>query len=99
VAYYGGTRVRDVALEETGEILEENDSFVWIGLHEPDEALQRQVAGRIRSSRSRHRGAHRAHQRPKLGEVTQRIQRAERTDAHAKACGHLFYGFRQAGSL
>jgi magnesium transporter len=65
---YCGARVRDVPLEETSEVLKEGESFVRIGLYEPDEALLRQVQEEFGLHDLAIEDAHRAHQRPKLEE-------------------------------
>jgi magnesium transporter len=40
VAYRNnGTRIGDVGIDAISEVLKEPDTFVWVGLHEPDEAL------------------------------------------------------------
>ena len=40
VAYRSnGTRVGEVDIEAISDVLQEPDTFVWVGLHEPDEAL------------------------------------------------------------
>jgi magnesium transporter len=39
----GERRVADVRLNDSGEVLPQPDRFVWIGLHEPDEGLLREV--------------------------------------------------------
>ncbi|WP_108446050.1 magnesium/cobalt transporter CorA [Halomonas denitrificans] len=38
VAYEKGHRLHDIAIEEIGDILGHPDRFVWVALHEPDEA-------------------------------------------------------------
>jgi magnesium transporter len=40
VAYRNnGTRLRDIHIDDISEVLKQPDTFVWVGLHEPDEAL------------------------------------------------------------
>ena len=40
VAYHNdGRRIGDVGIDAISEVLKEPDTFVWVGLHEPDEAL------------------------------------------------------------
>ena len=65
-AYEGGCRVADVDLDQTGCIEAGHGRFVWIGLHEPDEALLRKVQLRFGLHDLAIEDAHRAHQRPKL---------------------------------
>jgi magnesium transporter len=65
-AYLEGCRVANVEIEDISEVLKEPAQFVWVGLHEPSEAL----LGRIQEEFGLHElaveDAHRAHQRPKL---------------------------------
>ncbi|XRD86324.1 magnesium and cobalt transport protein CorA [Dyella acidisoli] len=40
VAYRtNGTRLRDISIDDISEVLKDPDTFVWVGLHEPDSAL------------------------------------------------------------
>jgi magnesium transporter len=103
VAYCGGARVRDVPLEETSEVLKESDSFVWIGLYEPNEALLRQVQEEFGLHDLAIEDAHRAHQRPKLEEYGESLFVVLRTvqldaETHELAFGetHVFVGARYA---
>ena len=44
VAYsFEGKRLRDTTLDEISDVLKEPDTFVWLGLHEPDEPLLRKI--------------------------------------------------------
>jgi magnesium transporter len=67
-AYYEGQKVGDVPIDDIDQALKHGDRFVWIGLHEPDEAL----LGKIQQEFGLHdlavEDAHNAHQRPKLEE-------------------------------
>jgi len=66
VAYAHGRRVREIALEEISAILEQEDTFVWLGLHEPDENLLQQVQQQFQLHDLAVEDAHAAHQRPKV---------------------------------
>jgi magnesium transporter len=66
VAYAGGRRVGEVALEDISDVLKQDDRFVWIGLHEPDQELLRVVQEEFGLHDLAVEDAHRAHQRPKL---------------------------------
>jgi magnesium transporter len=66
VAYAGGRRVGDVAIEDISEALKLPDRFVWIGLHEPDQELLKVVQEEFGLHDLAIEDAHRAHQRPKL---------------------------------
>jgi magnesium transporter len=65
-AYAGGRRVADVEIKDISEVLKQRDRFVWIGLHEPDEDLLRQVQEEFGLHDLAIEDAHNAHQRPKL---------------------------------
>ena len=65
-AYAGGRRVTDVEIEDISEVLKQPDRFIWIGLHEPKEALLRQVQQEFGLHDLAIEDAHRAHQRAKL---------------------------------
>jgi magnesium transporter len=65
--YAGGRRVADISLEDISEVLKQDDErFIWIGLHEPDEPLLRKVQAEFGLHDLAIEDALRAHQRPKL---------------------------------
>lgn len=66
VAYRAGRRVGDVQLEDISEVLKEQDTWVWLGLYEPDIALLRQVQQEFALHELAVEDALHAHQRPKL---------------------------------
>ncbi len=67
VAYAGGRRVADVSLDDISEVLKQDDErFIWIGLHGPDEPLLRKVQAEFGLHDLAIEDALRAHQRPKL---------------------------------
>jgi magnesium transporter len=66
VAYAGGRRVTDVEIEDISEVLKQQDRFIWIGLHEPKEALLRQIQQEFGLHDLAIEDALSAHQRPKL---------------------------------
>lgn len=68
VAYAEGCRVTDVALDAVSDVLQDPSRFVWIGLHEPDEALLQKIQQTFGLHDLAIEDAHRAHQRPKLEE-------------------------------
>lgn len=68
VGYRHGARLGDVALDDISEVLKAPDSFVWVGLHEPDEVLLRKVQEEFSLHELAVEDAHRAHQRPKIEE-------------------------------
>ncbi len=65
-AYAGGRRVADVEIQDIGQVLKQEDRFVWIGLHEPTEDLLKQVQAEFGLHDLAIEDANRAHQRPKL---------------------------------
>lgn len=65
-AYQGGCRVGDIDLDQAGGAEAAKGDFVWIGLHEPDEALLKNVQQRFGLHDLAIEDAHMAHQRPKL---------------------------------
>jgi len=65
-SYQDGCRVADIDLEQAEAVETGGGRFVWIGLHEPDQALLRKVQLRFGLHDLAVEDAHRAHQRPKL---------------------------------
>ena len=65
-AYQAGCRVADINLDQASSIESTKGGFVWIGLHEPDEAMLRNVQQRFGLHDLAIEDAHLAHQRPKL---------------------------------
>lgn len=65
-AYAEGHRVANVEINDINHVLKQSDKFVWIGLHEPDTELLRQVQQEFGLHDLAIEDAHRAHQRPKL---------------------------------
>ncbi|PDT39774.1 magnesium transporter [Sinorhizobium sp. FG01] len=64
--YQNGRRVRDIEIEEAGEWRNRENVVVWIGLHEPDKQLLRQVQKQFDLHDLAIEDAGKAHQRPKL---------------------------------
>ena len=60
-----GRKLRDITLDEISEFLS-GDSFVWVGLHEPDETLLDKLQQEFGLHDLAIEDAHHAHQRPKL---------------------------------
>jgi magnesium transporter len=65
-AYSNGRRVGDVALDDISDVVERPDSFVWIGLLEPDEPLLRKMQEEFGLHDLAIEDALSAHQRPKI---------------------------------
>lgn len=66
VAYANGQRLSNVRINEIGRILQQDNQFVWIGLHEPDKALMAEAQQQFQLHDLAVEDAHRAHQRPKI---------------------------------
>jgi magnesium transporter len=96
-AYRDGCRVADVDLDDTECATAAMGGFVWIGLHEPDEALLRNVQQRFGLHDLAIEDAHAAHQRPKLeiyGDSLFIVLRTASLHAGKIGCGetHIFAG-------
>jgi magnesium transporter len=68
VAYRNGERIGDISIEQIGEVLRQDDTFVWLGLHEPDATLLRKIQAEFGLHELAVEDARAAHQRPKLEE-------------------------------
>lgn len=66
VVYRDGKRLGDIAFDAMGEALQQPGTFVWLGLHEPDDTQLRQVQQVFGLHELAIEDAHHAHQRPKL---------------------------------
>jgi magnesium transporter len=60
-----GKRLRQITLDEISDVLAMEDTFVWVGLHEPDEALLRKMQEEFSLHELALEDAQHAHQRPK----------------------------------
>jgi magnesium transporter len=67
-AYADGRKLRDVPIDDISEVLKGSGPFVWIGLHEPDEALLQKLQEEFSLHELAIEDAHHAHQRPKVEE-------------------------------
>ena len=67
VAYRNnGTRLRDIVVDDISEILKEPDTFVWVGLHEPDDTLLLKLQEEFDLHDLAVEDAQQAHQRTKI---------------------------------
>jgi len=64
--YTDGHRAADVDVRDLQDALRQQEGFIWIGLHEPDEDILREVQLQFELHDLAIEDAHRAHQRPKL---------------------------------
>jgi len=67
VAYHvDGTRIGDISLDEISDVLAKPDTFVWVGMVEPDEDLLEKLQEEFGLHDLAIEDAHNAHQRPKI---------------------------------
>lgn len=67
VAYASsGKRMYDTTLDEISDVLAQPDTFMWLGLHEPDEALLLKIQEEFALHDLAIEDAQHAHQRPKI---------------------------------
>jgi len=91
-AYAGGLRVGEVAIQDISEVLKQPDRFVWIGLHEPDAELLREVQQEFSLHDLAIEDAARAHQRPKLERYGESLFVVLRTAHLDPATGEIEFG-------
>jgi magnesium transporter len=94
-----GCRVGDISLDAISDALAEPDTFVWVGLHEPDEALLEKLQEEFGLHDLAIEDAHNAHQRTKLETYGDSlflvVQTAQLIDRHlAFGETHIFLGPR-----
>ncbi|HVF35463.1 MAG TPA: magnesium and cobalt transport protein CorA [Candidatus Saccharimonadia bacterium] len=61
-----GHRLPEITLDQISDVLEQPDTFVWVGLHEPDEPLLEKLQEEFGLHDLAVEDAHHAHQRPKI---------------------------------
>ena len=66
VAYREGRDLGEVSLDQISEVLQQPDTFVWLGLHEPDDVLLLKIQAEFGLHELAVEDAHHAHQRPKI---------------------------------
>ena len=66
VAYRDGKRLQDVTVEDISEVLKEPDTFVWLGLWQPEDAYMRSIQEEFGLHDLAIEDALTAHQRPKI---------------------------------
>ena len=99
VAYRNGERIGDVALDDISEVLKQEDSFVWLGLLEPNAPLLAKIQQEFGLHELAIEDAQKAHQRPKLEEYGDSLFMVLRTAQwweHSVHLGetHIFVGRR-----
>jgi magnesium transporter len=66
VAYRAGKSLGNIPVDDISEVLKEPETFIWLGVHEPDIALLRKVQEEFSLHELAIEDAMHAHQRPKL---------------------------------
>jgi magnesium transporter len=66
VAYKKGERLGDITVEDISEVIKQPDTFVWLGLYEPDDAMLLKIQEEFHLHELAIEDARNAHQRPKL---------------------------------
>jgi magnesium transporter len=66
VAYRKGVRLDPFPIDDISEVIQQPDLFLWIGLHEPDDALLNKMQEEFGLHELAMEDARAAHQRPKL---------------------------------
>ncbi|HET9484431.1 MAG TPA: magnesium/cobalt transporter CorA [Xanthomonadales bacterium] len=61
-----GQRLPDITLDQISDVLQQPHTFVWVGLHEPDEPLLEKLQEEFGLHDLAVEDAHHAHQRPKI---------------------------------
>lgn len=64
--YQRGIRQDNIPLEAIRDALKDADTFVWLGLHEPDHAILQDIKHELELHELAVEDAHRAYQRPKI---------------------------------
>jgi magnesium transporter len=67
-AYKNGKKLKDISPDDISDVLQEKETFVWVGLLEPDPELLRKMQEEFRLHELAIEDAREAHQRPKLEE-------------------------------
>jgi magnesium transporter len=94
-----GTRLKDIDIDSISDVLEKPDTFVWVGLHEPDEPLLLQLQEEFNLHDLAVEDAQQAHQRTKIETYGDSlfivVQTAQLIDGHiAFGETHIFLGRR-----
>jgi magnesium transporter len=67
VAYHNsGRRIKAISIEAISDVLHNHDTFIWLGLHEPDETLLWKIQQEFGLHELAIEDAQHAHQRPKI---------------------------------
>jgi magnesium transporter len=100
IAYHkDGRRIGEVTLDAISDVLAQPDTFVWVGLHEPDEPLLLKLQEEFGLHDLAIEDAHNAHQRTKIETYGDSlflvVQTAQLIEGHlAFGETHIFFGPR-----
>ncbi|MGP1664753.1 MAG: CorA family divalent cation transporter, partial [Rhodanobacter sp.] len=94
-----GSRIGEITLDAISDALAEPDTFVWVGLYEPDEALLEKIQDEFGLHDLAIEDAHAAHQRTKLETYGDSlflvVQTAQLNNKHLDLGEtHIFFGQR-----
>jgi magnesium transporter len=95
--YRDGQRLGDIPIDDISGVIRQTGTFVWLGLHEPDDTLLRKVQLAFGLHELAIEDAHHAHQRPKIeaysGSLFIVLKTAQLEDGHVVyGETHLFVG-------
>jgi len=90
VVYRDGQRIGDIPIAEIGEAIKQGGTFVWLGLHEPDDATLRKIQQAFGLHDLAIEDAHHAHQRPKIEAYSNSLFIVLKTALLQE--GHVTYG-------
>lgn len=95
--YRDGQRLGDIPIDDISGVIRQAGTFVWLGLHEPDDTLLRKVQLAFGLHELAIEDAHHAHQRPKIeaysGSLFIVLKTAQLEDGHVVyGETHLFVG-------
>ena len=105
IAYHrDGSRIGEISLDAISDVLARPDTFVWVGLHEPNEELLLKLQQEFGLHDLAIEDAHTAHQRTKLEAYGDSlfvvVQTAQLVDSHlAFGETHIFLGARYLVSI
>lgn len=66
VAYKNGVRLGDITVDDISEVVKQPDTFVWLGLYEPDDAMLLKIQEEFHLHELSIEDTRNAHQRPKI---------------------------------
>lgn len=66
IAYRAGRRLGDITIDDISEVVKEPNTFVWVGIFEPDDAFLRKIQEEFCLHDLAIEDALKAHQRPKI---------------------------------